>query len=69
VIEQTGMYTFRINGRDVDFSSALSLPELPGGSEALAGEGLGWLANHGWALKIHDATSRKAFKKIKQSLK
>lgn len=67
-IEQISPYTFRVGDREVDFRPALPLPALPKGLDILASKGLGWLANHGWALKAHDATSRKAFEKIKKNL-
>ncbi len=68
VIEQTGTYTFRINGRDVDFNSAIPLPEPPQGWSAIAGNAFSWLANHEWALKINDDMSKKALEKMRKEL-
>lgn len=67
-IDRKSSYIFRINGRQVDFSSAIPLPDPPRGCEAFASQGLGWLANHGWALKINDDTARKALMKLKKDL-
>jgi alpha-galactosidase len=67
-VEQTGSYTFRIGGQEVDFSQAVLLPDRPRGFEALSGGALGWLANHGWALRIFDRMNRNALQKLKNKV-
>jgi alpha-galactosidase len=51
-IERTGRYTFRINGREVDFSPAMLLPDSPRGLSRLIGELTGWLGNQPAILNI-----------------
>lgn len=68
VIEQTGVYTFLVNGKEMDFNSAIPLPEPPQGWSAIKGNALGWLANHGWALKILDNMNKRAWEKMRKGL-
>ena len=51
-VERTGRYTFRLDGREVDFGPAMPLPPLPKFFDAIQGEVLGFLGNQFWALKI-----------------
>lgn len=51
-IQRTGRYTFTINGRQVDFSPAMSLPPRPTGLDKLLYHLLGFLGNQLWALKL-----------------
>ena len=51
-VERTGRYTFRLDGRAVDFGPAMPLPPLPKFFDAVQGEVLGFLGNQFWALKI-----------------
>jgi alpha-galactosidase len=53
-VKQISRYVFQINDRIVDFNSAISLPNPPEGLGFLASQGLGWLANQKWALRIYD---------------
>ena len=68
VIEQTGAYTFRINGRVVDFSSALILPKPAMGFDIIQGAVIGWLGNQGWALRILDRMGKSSLEKMKKKL-
>lgn len=68
-IEQLDRYKFKVDGQEIDFSSAVQLPEPARGWPAIQGNLIGWLANHQWALKIFDEINKKAWEKIKQELK
>ena len=51
-ITRTGRYTFTIDGRQVDFGPAITLPPLPGFFDNLLGEFLGCLGNQSGVLKL-----------------
>jgi alpha-galactosidase len=52
-IERTGRYTFHIDGRVVDFTSATPLPDVPKGLVALWGRCLGWLGDRYFILRMY----------------
>ena len=68
VIGQTGRYVFRIDEREVDFTSAVSLPPHPKGFTFLWGEFLGWLGNFPFVLRIFKAMDDKALKERRDGL-
>ncbi|MDD2921809.1 MAG: alpha-galactosidase [Anaerolineales bacterium] len=51
-VERTGRYTFKIDDRVADFTSAIALPTPPQGLLALWAEILSWLGNQPLVLKI-----------------
>jgi alpha-galactosidase len=51
-IKRLSRYAYQIDGRTVDFSSAVPLPERPRGYAAMKADLLGWFANRKLALKI-----------------
>ncbi|MCA2000432.1 MAG: alpha-galactosidase [Chloroflexi bacterium] len=61
--EQTGRYTFRLDGRAVDFTPAVSLPKKKSGALAVWAEVLAWLANRPFILKAYKALDDKNIKK------
>ena len=67
-IECLGKYKFKIDGREIDYSSALSLPKPPQGWTAIQSSALDWLASQGWALKINDQIGRLALNRSKNDL-
>jgi alpha-galactosidase len=67
-VERRDCCTFRIGSRDVDFTSALSLPEPPRGLTALKGVLLGWLGNRALAMKINNALNENAWKKTRMNV-
>jgi alpha-galactosidase len=62
-VEQRDGHTFRVGAREVDFSSALTMPGRPRGPKALKGALLGWLGNRPLALKINYLLTENAWKK------
>lgn len=62
-VKRTGRTTFRLNSREVDFKSAMPLPEPPVGLNALRSTAFGWLANQGWALKLMDHLGKRVLQK------
>jgi alpha-galactosidase len=62
-VKRTGSTTFELDGRKVDFKSAVSLPEPPGGLTALRSFAFGLLANQGWALKLMDPLGKRVLEK------
>lgn len=51
-VEQTGRYTFRLDDREVDFASAISLPNQKAGMLAVWAAFLSWLGDRHWVLRI-----------------
>ena len=62
-INQLSRYVFNVDGKIVDFSSAIPLPERPKGLDIIKGVLTGWLGNQAWVLKILDSIQRNALKK------
>jgi alpha-galactosidase len=62
-IERTGRLAFKLDGREVDFSQAMSTPTPARGLEALASEFLGWIGNQGWALRLLDRLGKRELEK------
>jgi alpha-galactosidase len=52
-IIQTGRYTFRLDDRIVDFTCAISLPDIPKGLTALCGRLIGWLGDRYFILRFY----------------
>ncbi len=67
-VQWVGRYAFRLNGRLVDFSSAVPLVRPLAGIKGLARNLFCWLANHPWALKLNDWQSKSAAERIRRSL-
>jgi len=67
-IERAGRYAFTIDGRRVDFSPAMPLPEPPRGLEALGSALIGWAGSQRWALKLMDGLGKRDLRKLKDSL-
>ena len=66
-IERTGRYTFRLNGRGVDFRSAMLLPDPPAGLDLLKRLALGWIGDRPWALKLFREQEKRALQnKLKE---
>jgi len=62
-IERTGPTTFELDGRNIDFASAMPLPDGPRGLDALMSLLLGWLANQGLTLKLFHQMGQQALHK------
>jgi alpha-galactosidase len=67
-IKRTGRYTFSLDGRQVDFSPAMTLPSPPRGLDTLGSACLGWLGNQGWAIKLLDRIGKKQLQKVLKEL-
>ena len=67
-VQRSSRGTFSLNGRSVDFSPAMSLPDLPRGFDRAASLALGWIGNHAWALKLLNWLGKKAMERVKKSL-
>ncbi len=67
-VERTGRYTFRLDGREVDFSAAMPLPEPPRGFMALIGAITGWLGSQPFVLNLLNTLGKRALEKMKRSL-
>ena len=61
-------YRFQFDGREVDFSSAMNLPEPPKGFETIQANFIGWLGSQGWALRILDKIGKNSLEKMKKEL-
>ncbi len=51
-IEQTGPRDFLLGGALLDYSSAMELAQAPAGWHGMKHAFFGWLAEHGWALRV-----------------
>ena len=67
-IVQNGRYDFSIDGRQVDFSSAMSLPKAPAGINLLTSLLIGWLGSQPPILKWLDQSGRKMREKVRNEL-
>jgi alpha-galactosidase len=67
-IERTGRYTFHIDDRTVDFSSATSLPEVPKGLIAIWGKLVGWLGDRYFILRLYKVLNLSRLRKRRSSL-
>lgn len=65
-IERTGRATFTLDGRPVDFSLALPLPEPPTGFDSLRREISAWLNSQGWLLSRMFRGWKNDLEKMKQ---
>lgn len=59
-VEQAGPRDFRIDGRVLDYREAMQLAGAPTGWDAVVSGVVGWLANHGWVLRINDELGKRA---------
>jgi alpha-galactosidase len=66
-IERTGRYIFCLDGREVDFSPAMPLPDPPRGLDALASAFMGWLGNQRWALKLMKRLNERTLQKLRNA--
>ena len=67
-VKQLGRYRFQIGEREVDFTSAMELPNPPKGFEVAQAKLIGWLGSQVWALRILDKMGKNALEKMKQEL-
>jgi alpha-galactosidase len=65
-IRRTGRYTFEIDGRVVDFQSALSLPQPASARDHLQAALLAWVGNQPFALRLLDKMNTKRLDQIKK---
>lgn len=62
-VEKLGKYRYRIDGKEVDFSSFIEMPPLPGALSDIIGSYLDLAANVRFPVKIVDMVSRGSLKK------
>ena len=67
-VTRTGRYTFRLDDREVDFSSAMPTATQPRGFVALASATLGWLGNQDWAMRLLHRLAKHALERRKKEL-
>jgi alpha-galactosidase len=67
-IEQTSRYTFHIDDRAVDFTSATPLPNIPKGLTALWGKCVGWLGDRYFLLRMYKILNLAKLRKRKSIL-
>ena len=67
-IEHKGYYVFSLDDREVDFNSAMALPDLPRGSDVLRGILVGWFGNQSWAFKIMNKLVKMELQKLRKTL-
>jgi hypothetical protein len=65
---QTGRYTFKLGKKNVDFSSAVSMPQPASGFDSLQSAVMGWLGSQGWVLRILDRIGKSSLAKMKKVL-
>ncbi len=67
-IEHPGPRQFTIEGRPLDYSSAMDLARTPAGWAILESAAVGWLANQRWALRLNHQLGERALKRRLASL-
>ena len=67
-IQQTGRYTFQVDGRSVDLSDVISLPAPAAGLDRVQGSLMAWIADQPWALKIFARMNKNSWEKMKSGL-
>jgi alpha-galactosidase len=67
-VERADRDKFKIDGREVNFASAIQLPDPPGGLDVLGSLILGWLSNQSWALKVFDQQKKRSLRKSLKKL-
>ncbi len=67
-VTQTGRYTFSIDGRVVDFTSAIALPTPPKGLMKVWGKILSWLGSQPFVLRIFKVMDDNALRKRRSGL-
>jgi len=65
-VRQIEPYKFALNGRQVDFTPAMPLPEKPKGLNALLGPIMGWLGDQSLALRIMHAVGNQVINVVKR---
>jgi alpha-galactosidase len=65
--EQTGRYTFRLDDREVDFTSATSLPKKKTGTLALLAGFLSWMGDRHLVLRINKKLDEGKFRKRREA--
>ncbi|MGB9641081.1 MAG: hypothetical protein ACPL4H_09230, partial [Anaerolineales bacterium] len=68
VVTRIGKYSYRVNGREVDFSSVILLAQPLTGIRGMGRNLFCWIANHHWALKFINWQSQRSAKRVRQSL-
>jgi alpha-galactosidase len=67
-VEQTGRYSFNLDNRAVDFTSAVSLPNIKTGTLALWAAFLSWLGDRHLVLRIFKMLDNNAMRKRRENL-
>jgi len=67
-VEQTSRYTFRLDDREVDFTSATSLPNKKTGTLALLAGFLSWMGDRHFVLRVNKRLDDGKFRKRRNSL-
>jgi len=68
IIKRAGRYIFHIDGRIVDFTSAVSLPKVPKGLTALWGKCVGWLGDRYFILRLYKILNLGKLRKRRSNL-
>ena len=67
-VKQESRYIFHLDDRRVDFTSAVSLPEIPKGLTALWARFLGWLGDRYFVLRVFKMLDDNALRKRRMNL-
>jgi hypothetical protein len=68
-IDQIGPNRFMLDDREIDYSTALGLPDAPSGIMALGSNLLGWLGNQGWAMGYLYSRQKAALQRLRRNLR
>jgi alpha-galactosidase len=68
-ITQLGRWKYRLGDEEIDFESAMVLPEPPTSWKAMQGAALGWLANHEWAMYLNHEIGKRALERKVRTLR
>jgi alpha-galactosidase len=67
-INQLSRYVFKVDGKTVDFSSAIPLARQPKGLDLIKRFIAGWLGDQAWILKTLDGIQKEALNKVIKNL-
>jgi alpha-galactosidase len=67
-IKQIGPASFQIGSREVNFGPALDMPESAAGWTAIKSSALGWLGDHGWAMRYLYMTQKATLRRLTRNL-
>jgi alpha-galactosidase len=67
-VEYLGRAHYKVNGREVDFSTAMPAPQPTRGLNIIASALLGWVGNQSWAMRLIDWLGKRGLDRLKKEI-